>query len=97
MNQQGQKILRFATVSSLFPRKHLKKLTLAGLLTYSHFESLPEINSLKEISFSVAKVCSKCFKRAYSSGTVQDFHLFPFSSYATSVASEPKRCKGRIN
>ena len=29
------------------------------------------------------------------SGTVQDSHLFPFSSYTTRVASEPKRCKGR--
>ena len=47
----------------------------AGLLTYSSLLSLPT-----RVLSSGGWVISRLFNRAYSSGTVQELHLIPFSS-----------------
>jgi hypothetical protein len=61
----------------LHSSKALNQMILAGLLTYSIFgTSFPFL--FAEQWFAC---CSKDFGGAYSSGSVQDSHLIPFSSF----------------
>jgi hypothetical protein len=66
---------------------------LAGLLTYSIFETpFPSF-----VSDSGIEYCSKTFGGAYSSGSVQDSHLIPFSVFLPNERNTTKiRRKGTV-
>ncbi|SBW01538.1 hypothetical protein KL86DYS2_12063 [uncultured Dysgonomonas sp.] len=38
------------------------------------------------------RVLFKVFGGAYSSGSVQDFHLIPFSSFSMDIVNDTKTC-----
>jgi hypothetical protein len=65
---------------------------LAGLLTYSIFGH--PSHSLRN---SGKKYCSKTFGGAYSSGSVQDFHLIPFSVSSPERERTPPKFEAKVS
>ena len=61
------------------PRKTTSNFLLAGLLTFSSFVRLPF--SVRKSGIGVAQ----SYIGDYSSGSVQDLHLIPFSSFVRSL------------
>ena len=62
--------------AALFPRKHKNHIVLAGLLTCPSLNAFPSL-FLRTVACRILKD----IERTYSSGSVQDLHLIPFSSH----------------
>ena len=81
----------YPLLQSFFPRKLSNYFfALAGLLTYPHF-GRPSHSA----NGTVAKY-AKMLHRTYSSGSVQDFHLIPFSSDNGYIVPNQCRDKSRF-
>ncbi len=70
----------------MFKPEHLKP-DLAGLLTYSLFKRLPIAITLQQW-----QECLKRTKEITAAGTVQDFHLVPFSFRLQDIANGNQSC-----